>query len=230
MAWEKTLLCGIANQPTEWSILFLRKETHWSGTWGRRWSCWSPQSGLGGSGWEVSPCWSRTWPGWTVGSPPPCWTSAGEEFKKTSPRMIIVVWYGGAPIPTYMRQSSIMRVKGDADRLPDSIRSNWVGETEEYISSLLPYLWDLPQSAEGCHARHWLGLHLLENLPCVGKIEICISFIPWSVWSPLWSTGRSFRLDQTFGLVAQSRTSQENCIKFKTNQWKDQKHGNTFAY
>ena len=135
--------------------------------------------------------------------------------------MIIVVWYGGAPIPTYMRQSSIMRVKGGADRLPDSIRSNWVGEPEEYISSLVPYLWDLPGSAEGCHARHWSGPHLLEHLPCVGKFEICISFILWSVWSPLWSTGRSFRLDQTFGLVAQSRTSQENCIK--TKQWKDQK-------
>ena len=121
-----------------------------------------------------------------------------------------------------------MRVKRDADRLPDSIRSNW--ETEEYISSLLPYLWDLPQSAEGCHARHWSGRHLLEHLPCVGKIEICISFLPWSVWSPLWSTGRSFRLDQTFGLVARSHTSQENCIRFKTNQWKDQKLGNTFAY
>ena len=48
--------------------------------------------------------------------------------------MIIVVWYGGAPIPTYMRQILIMR--GDVDRLPDSIISNMVGETEEYIIGL----------------------------------------------------------------------------------------------
>ena len=96
--------------------IFAKGNTLWSGTWGRRWSCWSPQSGLDGSGWEVFPCWSRTWPGWTVGSPPPCWTSAGEEYKKMSPsriflRMINVVrWIANPDLDTTkMNHQSLRR-------------------------------------------------------------------------------------------------------------------------
>ena len=45
-------------------------------------------------------------------------------------------------------------IRRDVDRFPALIRSSKRVEKTKDMICLAPYLWDLPESAEGCHARH----------------------------------------------------------------------------